>query len=330
MKRFGRILSAAALMTGLSGCTYMVADGGYYQDGYYDYANANCDPQWIDDDYYACEQSSGFVNIGFGGGYYQDYYYPGYGLYQFDRGGRRYELSPDYRRYWGEKRREWRRKHGHGYGQGRGDHDGRGHDGRGHGGRGWDGDRVGRDGRGGRGGDDVGNGYAPGRDTSGNGGGGGAGWSGGGRRPSDVGIPVAQPRPRPDGQSVDAPPAAVRPDRPRPRGEWGAGRPDRGSGAAAPAVMAPRPSRPEGGGGFGRRQIDAATSAPRAAPAPAPMVRTAPPSPPPVQAAPPPAPVVRSAPAPAPAARPAPAPRVEPRPSPVRSDPVQRGGRNDD
>lgn len=308
--RLGKLISAAALMAGLSGCTYMVADGGYYQDGYYDYANANCDPAWMDDQYYSCEQSSGYVNIGFGGGYYQDYYYPGYGLYQFDRGGRRYELSPDYRRYWGERRREWRRHNGHGYG--RGDHGGRGHDGRGDRGGHEDGNGYGRDRD--RGGDDVGNGYAPSRD---NGGSGGSGWSGGGRRPADVGIPVAQPRPRPEGQ-VDTPPAAGRPGRGRPGGDWGAGRPDRRPDMGAPAVAAPRPSRPEGGGGFGRRQMDAATSTPRAAPAPA--MRAAPP-PPPAQAA---------APAPAPAPRAAPAPRVAPRPSPVRSDPVQRGGRNDE
>nr|MBP6379102.1 hypothetical protein [Sphingorhabdus sp.] len=79
------------------------------------------------DNYYDCDYRGGFYNIGYGGGWYQDYWYPGYGFYIFDRGGRRYNMHDNHRRYWAGRRHEWYREHH----RNRDGHDGRrGHENR--------------------------------------------------------------------------------------------------------------------------------------------------------------------------------------------------------
>lgn len=125
-----RNLCLAALASAtLGGCYY----GDVY--GASSYATYDCaarygDEYWSNDPYayddasygYDCydaaDYHSGFVQIGFGGGWYQDYYYPGYGLFLFDRYGRRHGMSHDYLTYWGG-RRAWHKHHGH---RGGGDH----------------------------------------------------------------------------------------------------------------------------------------------------------------------------------------------------------------
>ncbi len=138
-----RLAALGAATWGLSGCYYDAGLGlGYYDDGYSYY---DCDPYGGFDSYYDCDYRNGFYNIGYGGGWYQDYYYPGHGFYIFDRGGRRYQMYDNHRRYWGNRRHEWYREH-HGRrdgGRGWGDNDGDRRDG-------WrdrDGRRDGRDGR---------------------------------------------------------------------------------------------------------------------------------------------------------------------------------------
>ena len=131
-----RNLSLAALASAtLGGC--------YYGDVYgsssyatYDCASRYGDEYWSNDPYayddatygYDCydaaDYRAGFVQIGFGGGWHQDYYYPGYGLFLFDRYGRRHGLSHDYLTYWGGRRAWWQhhgrdgRKGDHHYGNG--------------------------------------------------------------------------------------------------------------------------------------------------------------------------------------------------------------------
>jgi hypothetical protein len=119
-----RIAALGAATMGLSACYYDAGVGlGYYDDGYSYYDDSyGCDPYSPFDSYYDCDYGGGFYNIGFGGGWYQDYWYPGYGFYIFDRGGRRYNMHDNHRRYWGGRRHEWYREH-HGR---RGDHDGKG------------------------------------------------------------------------------------------------------------------------------------------------------------------------------------------------------------
>lgn len=119
------LLKAALLITpsaSLSGCVYDVglgfASDVYYDDGY------GCNPYGGYDAYYDCDYGRGFANIGYGGGYYDNYYYPGYGLLLFDNVGRRYPMRDHHRRYWGEKRQYYFRKH-----RSR-DRDGRRYDGR--------------------------------------------------------------------------------------------------------------------------------------------------------------------------------------------------------
>lgn len=85
------------------GDQYWVNDPHAYDDGYYGY-----------DCYDAADYRSGFVQIGFGGGWHQNLYYPGYGLFLFDRYGRRHAMSHDYLTYWGG-RRAWWKHHGHRY-----------------------------------------------------------------------------------------------------------------------------------------------------------------------------------------------------------------------
>lgn len=116
-------LSTAALASLLlGGCAY----GDVY--GASSYANYDCaarygDEYWSNDPYayddaiygYDCydaaDYRAGFVQIGFGGGWHQNLYYPGYGLFLFDRYGRRHSMSHDYLTYWGG-RRAWHKHHG--------------------------------------------------------------------------------------------------------------------------------------------------------------------------------------------------------------------------
>jgi hypothetical protein len=95
---------AAGTLLGLSGCMY--GGTGYYGDGYVNNGYA-CDPYAPFDDYYACDYGYGFANIGFGGGWYDQYYYPGYGVYIFDRGGRRHAMKDNHRRHWARQRAEY-------------------------------------------------------------------------------------------------------------------------------------------------------------------------------------------------------------------------------
>jgi len=97
-------LVAGALL-GLGGCTY--GGAGYYGDGYVNNQRYECDPYAPFDDYYACDYGYGFANIGYGGGWYDQYYYPGYGVYIFDRGGRRHAMRDNHRRYWARQRAEY-------------------------------------------------------------------------------------------------------------------------------------------------------------------------------------------------------------------------------
>lgn len=124
-KLIARIAALGAATMGLSACYYDPGVGlGYYDDGYdyggYGYDRYDCDPYSPFDRYYDCDYRGGFYNIGYGGGWYQDYWYPGYGFYIFDRGGRRYKMYDNHRRYWAGRRYEWYRdrhkRRGDGYG----------------------------------------------------------------------------------------------------------------------------------------------------------------------------------------------------------------------
>ncbi|NRD89894.1 hypothetical protein C8024_11180 [Sphingopyxis sp. BSNA05] len=92
---------AAGALLSLGGCMY---GGGAYGDGYVNGRGYDCDPYAPFDDYYACDYGYGFANIGYGGGWYDQYYYPGYGIYIFDRGGRRLAMRDNHRRYWARQR----------------------------------------------------------------------------------------------------------------------------------------------------------------------------------------------------------------------------------
>lgn len=113
-KLIARIAALGAATMALSACYYDAGAGlGYYDDGYdyggYDYGRYDCDPYSPFDRYYDCDYRGGFYNIGYRGGWYQDYWYPGYGFYIFDRGGRRYKMYDNHRRYWAGRRYEWYR-----------------------------------------------------------------------------------------------------------------------------------------------------------------------------------------------------------------------------
>jgi hypothetical protein len=126
-----RNLSAAALAS-------LMLGGCYYGDVYgassyatYDCAARYGDEYWSNDPcayddatygydcYDAADYHSGFVQIGFGGGWHQNLYYPGYGLFLFDRYGRRHGMSHDYLTYWGGRRAWWQHHGRHGR---KGDH----------------------------------------------------------------------------------------------------------------------------------------------------------------------------------------------------------------
>ncbi len=97
-------VTAGALLS-LGGCMY--GGSGYYGDGYVNNSGYGCDPYAPFDDYYACDYGYGFANIGYGGGWYDQYYYPGYGIYIFDRGGRRHAMRDHHRRHWARQRAEY-------------------------------------------------------------------------------------------------------------------------------------------------------------------------------------------------------------------------------
>jgi hypothetical protein len=142
-----RNLSLAALASlSLGGCYYGDVNDASYADAdcYSRYGDQywSRDPYAYDDVTYgydcydAADYRTGFVQIGFGGGWYDSLYYPGYGLFLFDRYGRRHSMSHDYLTYWGG-RRAWWKHHGHrGYDRGhhRGDRGPRLGRGYGHGG----------------------------------------------------------------------------------------------------------------------------------------------------------------------------------------------------
>ena len=96
---------AAGAILGLGGCMY--GGTGYYGDGYVNHQRYDCDPYAPFNDYYACDYGYGFANIGYGGGWYDQYYCPGYGIYIFDRGGRRLAMRDNHRRYWARQRAEY-------------------------------------------------------------------------------------------------------------------------------------------------------------------------------------------------------------------------------
>jgi hypothetical protein len=247
-----RNLALAALASlSLGGCYYGDVYGASYAD--YDCAVRYGDTYWsrdpyaYDDGYYgydcydAADYQSGFVQIGFGGGWYQQLYYPGYGLFLFDRYGRRHAMSRDYLTYWGG-RRAWWKHHGRrdGWRHRDGHHDDRA-----------DGRRPGR-------------GYGQGADTAPPPPGVRNGWSNG---PAALPTPRERPRRdewrgRPRGGAVGAPVAAPAPD------------------AAIAPEAAPRPRRGGGSGWSGGSWTPPATSAapppvrytpPPAAAAPAPV-----------------------------------------------------------
>ncbi len=96
---------AAGAILSLGGCMY--GGAGYYGDGYVNNRGYACDPYAPFDDYYACDYGYGFANIGYGGGWYDQYYYPGYGVYIFDRGGRRHAMRHHHRRHWARQRAQY-------------------------------------------------------------------------------------------------------------------------------------------------------------------------------------------------------------------------------
>lgn len=94
-----RLRLAATLLAGtlgLSACAY--GDGYGYGRASVGYGSRYCDPYW--DDCYASAYDPWY-------GWYGNYYYPGTGFYVFDRWGRRYRWSEDYRRYWEGRRQRW-------------------------------------------------------------------------------------------------------------------------------------------------------------------------------------------------------------------------------
>jgi hypothetical protein len=102
MPRLLKSAVAAGVLLSLGGCMY--GGTGYYGDGYVNNSGYSCDPYAPFDDYYACDYGYGFANIGYGGGWYDQYYYPGYGVYIFDRGGRRHAMRDNDRRHWARQR----------------------------------------------------------------------------------------------------------------------------------------------------------------------------------------------------------------------------------
>ena len=123
-----RLAALTAATVGLSGCVYDVGLG--YASDDYGYNDYDCDPYSPFDRYYACDNSYGFYNIGFGGGWYDSFWYPGYGYYVFDNYGRRFNMRDNHRRYWGDRRQRWyrdNRGHDNGYGHGRSQDNGYGY-----------------------------------------------------------------------------------------------------------------------------------------------------------------------------------------------------------
>jgi hypothetical protein len=222
MAKFGkklalRLAALSAATMALSGCYYDMGVG-LYDGGYNSY---DCDPYSPFDTYYDCDNGYGFYNIGYGGGWYDSFWYPGYGMYLFDNYGRRFNMSDNYRRYWGERRHQWYRDN-HGRGGGYRNGNGYGQSGGGYGsvGRPQGHDRRGHDGDG-RGGDHHGNGgYSNGGQGQGHYRGRGQGGRGQGRNGWN---PGAQPQPGAVNTPPPAPPSAPAPQPGRWRGGSGGG-----------------------------------------------------------------------------------------------------------
>jgi hypothetical protein len=117
-----RVAALAVATTGLGGCATLYDN--YYDNGYYDnaYSDYNCDPYSPFDNYYDCDSRLGFYNFGYSGGWYNNYYYPGFGLLIYDRGGRRYDMDNNHRRYWGSRRHEYWQQNNRYHGNNRGRH----------------------------------------------------------------------------------------------------------------------------------------------------------------------------------------------------------------
>ena len=252
---------------GLAALASTLLGGCYYGDiyGSSSYAANDCaarygDEYWSNDPYayddatygYDCydiaDYHSGFVQIGFGGGWYDSYYYPGYGLFLYDRYGRRHGMDHNYLTYWGGRRAWWK------------------HHGRRHHDRGRDHDRADRPRY-------PDSGWRPGK---GRGDGSGAapppGFPGG-RRDGDwtAADGSETPRGRPRGEGYQG-----RPRRGGGGGSWTP--PPAGNGSVAATPRAPRSSAPPAGNGRSAATPRSA-SAPRAAPptSPPPAARPAPP-----------------------------------------------------
>ncbi|MBB3940591.1 hypothetical protein GGR39_002248 [Novosphingobium fluoreni] len=91
-KRFVAATAAAGFAVALGGCSSTYGYGGLgYNSGYYNDYGYGYGP-----------------NLAYGGspygGWYNDFYYPGYGVYVFDRGGRRTHWNDGQRRYWEGRR----------------------------------------------------------------------------------------------------------------------------------------------------------------------------------------------------------------------------------
>ncbi len=122
VKSLLRIAALAASTAGLGGCATLYDD--YYDNSYYDtaYSDYTCDPYSPFDNYYDCDSRLGFYNFGYSGGWYNNLFYPGYGFYIFDRGGRRYDMDNNHRRYWGGRRHAYWQQYGRSHGQQGGRH----------------------------------------------------------------------------------------------------------------------------------------------------------------------------------------------------------------
>jgi hypothetical protein len=90
-KRLATAAAAAGLTVALGGCMgdYGYGGIGYASDYYGGYGPG-----------YGYGYGPSFAYGGGYGGWYDDYYYPGYGVYVFDRGGRRSQWNDGQRRYW--------------------------------------------------------------------------------------------------------------------------------------------------------------------------------------------------------------------------------------
>ena len=109
-------LAALALVSGiaLSGCAYDMYGDGYgsgYGYGYGDYGGYGSGYPYGGYGYGDPYGGYGYGGYGYGYdpfGWYGDFYYPGAGIFVYDRGRRRHEWTDDQRRYWEQRRDQWR------------------------------------------------------------------------------------------------------------------------------------------------------------------------------------------------------------------------------